>query len=301
MTEKWTDDESTGEQHSETPREPDADKCRTPPPPPDWLEENDTSATVPGVGASPPPEAPALPEPVYPAELPRGFLNKVDYILRHPAEIRESLQQEKNLLELTRVFLGVTIVMAACYGVVMGGTNWVQGTDMPLTDQLLMMVSTGVKVPVLFLLTLLIVVAPVYVSSIYIGARMSFPQFVALLLGSLTITVITLASMASVAFFFALTTTSYEFIKLLHVLFFAYAGIAGMSYMVRCFNTLLDREVHRLWYTVWLALYMFVGTQLAWTLRPFVGTPGMEFQLFRDRWGNFYVSVLQSLQSMLGG
>jgi hypothetical protein len=50
---------------------------------------------------------------------------------------------------------------------------------------------------------------------------------------------------------------------------------------------------------VWLELYGFVGTQLAWILRPYIFSPGSPFELFRDRYGNFYESVWRSLEQLL--
>ena len=48
---------------------------------------------------------------------------------------------------------------------------------------------------------------------------------------------------------------------------------------------------------IWILLFGFVGTQLAWTLRPFFGNPGMPFELFRDLAGTFYADVLWTLGS----
>ena len=42
---------------------------------------------------------------------------------------------------------------------------------------------------------------------------------------------------------------------------------------------------------IWILLFGFVGTQLAWTLRPFFGRPGEEFALFRSIEGNFYAEI----------
>ena len=50
----------------------------------------------------------------------------------------------------------------------------------------------------------------------------------------------------------------------------------------------------------WLWLYALVGCQLGWTLRPFFGSPGSEFQLFRPMEGNFYLSIWNSLRAILG-
>lgn len=46
---------------------------------------------------------------------------------------------------------------------------------------------------------------------------------------------------------------------------------------------------------IWIVVFGFVGTQLAWTLRPFVGSPGEPFEIFRHIEGNFYVNVIQTI------
>ena len=51
---------------------------------------------------------------------------------------------------------------------------------------------------------------------------------------------------------------------------------------------------------IWILLFGFVGTQLAWTLRPFFGSPGSEFELFRDIGGTFYADILHTLGNLLG-
>src|SRR4029453_13569086 len=51
---------------------------------------------------------------------------------------------------------------------------------------------------------------------------------------------------------------------------------------------------------IWILLFGFVGTQLAWTLRPFFGNPREPFELFRDLNGTFYADILRTLGSLLG-
>ncbi|MBO0868560.1 MAG: hypothetical protein J2P15_08340 [Micromonosporaceae bacterium] len=46
---------------------------------------------------------------------------------------------------------------------------------------------------------------------------------------------------------------------------------------------------------IWILLFGFVGTQLAWTLRPFFGDPGRPFSLFRHISGTFYSDILRSI------
>jgi hypothetical protein len=46
---------------------------------------------------------------------------------------------------------------------------------------------------------------------------------------------------------------------------------------------------------IWILLFGFVGTQLAWTLRPFFGDPDAPFALFREISGTFYSDVLHTI------
>lgn len=238
---------------------------------------------------------------VAPAEFPCGFWRGVDYLLHHPENVLESLRRDDNLPRLIRIFLAISLIMSAIYGAVMGATNLFQGSHMALADKFLMILVTAVKVPVLYLVTFVIVLPPIYVSNAFVGARLSIRQMVAAILAALAITTTVLASTATVAAFFALTSVSYSFIKLLHVVFFAYSGMAGLRYLSRSMTAMVadqTRPIPGMLFALWLALYMFVGTQMAWVLRPFVGSPDMQFQVFRPRSGNFYECVSYSIRDM---
>jgi hypothetical protein len=43
-----------------------------------------------------------------------------------------------------------------------------------------------------------------------------------------------------------------------------------------------------------------VGSQAAWTLRPFIGAPTISFELFRQLGGNFYTNIFATLGEILG-
>ena len=51
---------------------------------------------------------------------------------------------------------------------------------------------------------------------------------------------------------------------------------------------------------VWILLFGFVGTQLAWTLRPFFGDPDAPFALFREISGTFYSNILRTIGTLFG-
>jgi hypothetical protein len=52
---------------------------------------------------------------------------------------------------------------------------------------------------------------------------------------------------------------------------------------------------------IWILLFGFVGTQLGWTLRPFFGSPGEKFELFRNLDGTFYGDIFATIGRLLGG
>ncbi|MCX7046341.1 MAG: hypothetical protein NTX50_12755 [Candidatus Sumerlaeota bacterium] len=288
----------------DSPRDDREDQPRVSPPPlPSRAAEESR-----GGPQEPWPEEPSVfrrrkePPAIEPAEMPQGFWTSADYLLRNPDRVIESIRRDQDLWRISRILFLVALGMSVIYGAVMGATDLLQGASMALEYKALLILVTGIKVPALFLLTLFIVLPPIYVSNAFMGARLAFTQILAMLLLSTAGTATVLASMASVAFFFALTTQSYEFIKLLHVLFFAYAGATGLLIFIEAARTVsgaTSRQTPRFAFLIWLLLYIFVGTQLAWVLRPFVGAPNEPFMLFRERKGNFYESVWGSMSKLI--
>jgi hypothetical protein len=53
-------------------------------------------------------------------------------------------------------------------------------------------------------------------------------------------------------------------------------------------------------FRVWILLFGIVGAQMAWVLRPFVGTPGKEFTWFRERGSSFFEAVWHAIVMLLG-
>ena len=95
------------------------------------------------------------------------------------------------------------------------------------------------------------------------------------------------------------------FFKLLNVGVFAVAGIVGVVYLSHGMRVVSaggeegDKGRRNL-VRLWILIYAFVGSQMAWTLRPFIGAPSIEFELFRRLGGNFYANVFASLGEILG-
>jgi predicted tellurium resistance membrane protein TerC len=91
----------------------------------------------------------------------------------------------------------------------------------------------------------------------------------------------------------------------LNVAVFAIAGIIGVMFLIRGTRLMSDPEsegtqTRRYVVYLWIVVYAFVGSQMAWTLRPFVGAPGLGFELFRQLGGNFYANIFASIGEILG-
>ena len=57
----------------------------------------------------------------------------------------------------------------------------------------------------------------------------------------------------------------------------------------------------RMIFTAWIILYAFVGSQMAYTLSPFVGDSQQPFVLLAAFGGNFYSSVANAISELLRG
>ncbi|MHC4956006.1 MAG: hypothetical protein ACYTGZ_19340 [Planctomycetota bacterium] len=195
-------------------------------------------------------------------------------------------------------------VLGGFYGVSMGlfaalrgshGTGW----QMP---------ASALKIPLLFLLTLLVTFPSLYVFSALSRSTMEVRASLHLLIRAITVSIALLASFGPITAFFTLSTSSYPFMVLLNVAFFAVAGVAGMKYLGAALESMFDSvasesrardasqdHASRILRN-WIYIYGAVGAQMAWILRPFVGTPELPFTLFRQRESNFFMGVMDSIR-----
>ena len=219
----------------------------------------------------------------------------VETILRDRSRFFEEIRAGTDVAGKIRSMLISSIAFLAVYGAVLGSTH-----------SLIQALSSAAKLPPLFLATMLVCIPTLYVFSALFGANQRLNQVIALVLAAITIMAVLLLSFASISLFFILTAGGYQFFKLLNVLFFAIAGITGLLFLTQGMRVLAadDKEHGRTgrWFVLhfWIVLYAFVGCQMAWTLRPFVGYPYAKFELIRQLGGNFYAEVFRSIGELLG-
>jgi hypothetical protein len=218
----------------------------------------------------------------------------IETILRNRYHFFNEIREGVGLPEKMRAMLVSSVAFLALYGAVMGSTH-----------SLWQALSSAAKLPILFLATLIVCSPTLYFFNVLFGSKQSLTQNIALILTAITVTAVLLLSFAPIALFFLLTTSHYQFFKLLNVGIFTIAGSMGVVFLGQGMQVVSasgkEGDSARRWVLrLWILIYAFVGSQMAWTLRPFIGAPSMKFELFRQLGGNFYANVLVSIGEILG-
>jgi hypothetical protein len=213
-------------------------------------------------------------------------------VFQNHDEFFEMLDHAEMIRKAAWKQLLVIALFSLIYGMIMGSYNG-----------LLQCLVTGVKIPSLILLSLAICFPALYVIQYMIGSTMTIYQMaVVILSGFIVFSTITL-SFGPIVIFFMITSDNYAFLKLLHVGIFTFSGIFAIRTIIRglsysCEKKNIYPKLGMNIFKVWIVIFAFVSSQLAWNLRPFVGSRDLPFELFRHRESNFYVAVIQSVGQM---
>jgi hypothetical protein len=204
----------------------------------------------------------------------------------------EKITDEKQLRSGIKSHLILVILFSMIYGGIMGSYN-----SLPQA------VSSAIKMPALILLIILVCFPAFYVIQTVLGSRLSLSQMISIILTGFVFMTCIMVSFSTIVIFFMITGDNYHFIKLIHVLIIITAGFFGMRAIVEALKYSCDKKsiypkTGVYVFRVWIFILAFVGAQLSWSLRPFVGDKNAEFEIFREKYGNFYVDVLSSMGSI---
>lgn len=244
-----------------------------------------------------------LPNSVHSAEEEKGFFGLLDGLLRRRENYFAEIFEGVNLAARVRSFASAVLILSALYGITMGASSLVIGFQ----HGLMQMISSAIKVPALYLLTLLVCYPVLFIVLVLMGSRLSFTQTLALILLALTLNSVLLASFAPIILFFIITGSAYDFTKLLHVAVMGFSGIWAMTALWHGLremcekSNLYPKNAIRI-LQLWILVFGFVGTQMAWSLRPFVGNPTEPFEIVRgNQEGNFYQAVASAFAGFVNG
>ncbi len=245
-----------------------------------------------------------------------GMLRDLDGLLRGRFTGSEQLREGHVRMPMRKLAVAA-LLCGAVYGAFMGVYAAMYGDP----GSWRAMLSAAIKVPLLFLLTLLVTFPSLYVFSALADSRLGIMDTLRLLVGAVAVNLAVLASFGPITVFFTVFENSYVFIVLLNVFFFLLGGMVGLGFLSRAIGHVFassdpddeavedaagdaperareqptrQPKVHgraRSIFRVWLVIYGIVGAQMGWVLRPFVGNPDLPFAWYRgfgDRESNVF-------------
>ncbi len=157
----------------------------------------------------------------------RGSFGELDRILRGEATRPSALRRGSIELPAGRL-AGLIVVLGFVYGACMGTYAVFKGGG----PSLFQLVASTVKVPLLFLLTVVVTFPSLYVFNALVGSRLNLESLLRLLVAVLAVMLAVLASFGPIVAFFSVSTTSYPFMLLLNVVVFTVAGLLGLKFLL---------------------------------------------------------------------
>ncbi len=218
-----------------------------------------------------------------------------DDILRRAAW---TVRADAPLATLPRL-LACVVLFGGAYGAAMGLYRGLNGQP----GWLLQVGYSAIKTPLLITGSFAVSLPTFFVVSTLLGLRRDFGRSVRALVAAQAAMAITLSALAPLTLVFYGSSSNYRQALLFNGAMFATASFAGQVVLRSHFRPLISRNpLHRRLLLAWGIAYAFVATQLAWLLRPFIGSSTLAVTFFRpEAWDNAYVVVARLVWETLFG
>lgn len=170
------------------------------------------------------------------------------------------------------------VLSSALYGFVLG---WWHGPRLAA--------YVALKLPLALIGTSTITMLFAWIAARAVGLSLRFVQVGALTFLGLTTASVLLASLTPIAWLFTATAlpppspaarTAHNVLYLTHTLLVAVSGFVGSRHLWRALCAMnASRSAVLTTYVTWLLAYALVGGEVAWILRPFVGSVSPEYPI----------------------
>ena len=202
------------------------------------------------------------------------------------------LNEEYNWHGILKQYL-LLLLLTALYGFTMG-----------IYHSLLQAVVSALKLPVLFTVTIIICYPAFFIIQYILGSKLKLVQMTAIIQSGFVLTTAIMVSFIPIVIFFLLTGSNYYFLQLLHIAIFIVSGSFGTKTIIdalrySCEQKGIYPKIGVDVFRFWIIILAFVGVQLAWNLRPFLGNRNDPFQMFRKYEGNFYTALIYSVKQLV--
>lgn len=226
--------------------------------------------------------------------------NSPRWLLRYAA-LEERLIRRDRLAVLWLELTTATVVLGALYGAVIG--SWT-GPRMAL--------YAAFKLPLVLEITMGVTLVSGWLVALLAGVRLSLSQAALLAALPLAVAALILASLTPVAAFFTFCApppvpearTTHNLLYLVHTFAIAAAGLGGSLVLLGPLGRMApSRRSSRAVFLAWISVYALVGGEVAWALRPFVGSVYLPVRFLREAPldGNVYEFVLTDILPHLFG
>lgn len=163
-----------------------------------------------------------------------NFLRRIDHLLRADSS---GEQVAERLVPVRMAFLACAVL-----GLIAGACTGVYAVANHDTLNVAQLFASSFKIPLLFLLTLMVTFPSLYVFSALLGVELYPPALLRMILSAIVITLALAASFGPISAFFALSTANYHFIVVLTVLVYGFGGVLGLIFLLRSLRSVLDRQ-----------------------------------------------------------
>jgi hypothetical protein len=216
--------------------------------------------------------------------LPRRIFRLADEVLRGRVE---TLAAKRPLL-LNIAILCLMVVCGLGYGAVMG--SYAESISAIRPWQVF---YSATKVPLLLLATFTLSLPCFYVANTMLGLHADFGRALRAILSAQSALTLVLAGLAPFTLFWYSCGATYGQALAFNSLTFGLASFSVQVLLKRLYRPLIERDFRHVWMVrLWLVIYTFVGIQMGWVLRPFIGSPKLVTAFLREEaWGNAYLEI----------
>lgn len=217
------------------------------------------------------------------------LLRSVDQLLRDPPGALQRIRDARDLASLARAMIVTVALGAGIFGAAMGAYRGG-----------LQVLYAGVKLPLVVLLTTAVCAPALTALNASLGRQACLRRDLSLVLSALARTSLVMAAQAPIVLLAVRVGISYHSMILLVVACSVLAGGVGLALFLRGLHLSQSRSMTAVALAL-LTIFGVVGTQMSWTLRPFVVRPRTpETPFVRAVEGSFFDAVVTSSMSARG-
>lgn len=215
-----------------------------------------------------------------------AFLNR---ILRAPAGVAAQCRSDQDVASIARTALLTLLLAATAFGAAVGSMHG--GKQIAFA---------AMKLPIGVLGTLALAAPAFYVLAAVFGRPWPLRPVLSLMLSAGARFALVLLALTPPLWLTIDFGAPYHLIKLVATVAYGLAGLAGLEVLVRGLG---EGPGKKMTIALFVGVFLMIGGQNAWVLRPYLGTPGArDVELFtREREGGLVVQLLQSARDLSKG